>query len=241
MLKSCLPLAIICFLLTSCSSFNNLFETKSASISNTAANAVQRTTLLGNVEMIREDKLASKFGSNKMTEAPQEVSISRVSIPASLANVTSTTLESFLPMQFKYAILMNATVEKLTNVSLYKTIDDWFGTRYRYGGTTRRGIDCSAFMQVICQFVFGWMLPRTAHEQYAIMEKVDRDDIQEGDFVFFHTRRGVSHVGMCLQNNKFVHASTSKGVMISDLDDNYWDSRILCFKRMTAASPLAAN
>ena len=88
-------------------------------------------------------------------------------------------------------------------------------------------------MQVIGQYVFGWVLPKTAHAQYAIMEKVAREDIKEGDFVYFHTtRRGVSHVGMCLQNNKFVHASTCKGVIISYLDEAYWDNRIIGFKRI---------
>eukprot|EP01035_Chromulina_nebulosa_P049107 gene49107-66676_t len=58
-------------------------------------------------------------------------------------------LETFLPFQFKYAILLNESVEKVTNIMLYKTIDDWYGTRYRYGGSTEKGIDCSAFMQVL--------------------------------------------------------------------------------------------
>ena len=229
--KNCLPLAIILLLLTSCSSFNNLFESQSSSIANTAANTVQRTTFLNNVEINPAKNLNLKLGS-KMTQAPQEVFISQSSVSNSLMELTSAAIESFMPMQFKYAIMMNATVEKLTNFSLYQTIDKWFGTRYRFGGTTRRGIDCSAFMQVLGQHVFGWLLPRTARAQYAIMQKVKRDEIQEGDFVFFRTRRGVSHVGMCLQNNKFVHSATSKGVMISDLNDNYWDSRIIGFKRM---------
>lgn len=237
MFKTCMPLALIVLLLSSCSSFNSLFDR--SAIANTAANAVQRNTFLGNVDFNGEEKMVSKQTS-KMASAPQEVTIRSGAIPTSLVDVASTALESFIPMQFKYAIMMNATVEKMTNVSLYKTIDQWFGTRYRYGGTTRRGIDCSALMQALGQYVFGWTLPRTAHEQYAIMQKVAREDIQEGDFVYFHTRRrGVSHVGMCLQNNKFVHASTSKGVMISDLDDTYWDSRIVGFKRMTADAAMA--
>ncbi|MES2773166.1 MAG: NlpC/P60 family protein [Bacteroidota bacterium] len=234
MFKTSLPLASIVLLLTSCSSFNNLFESKSSVIANTAADKIQRSTLLdnANARFNQTENMVSKQG-NKMASAPQEVSISRSSIPSSVFEIASTALESFMPMQFKYAIMMNATVEKLTNISLYKTIDEWFGTRYRFGGTTRRGIDCSAFMQVLGQYVFGWVLPRTAREQYGIMDKIKREDIQEGDFVYFHTgRRGVSHVGMCLQNNKFVHASTSKGVVISDLDDTYWDSKIIGFRRM---------
>ncbi|HMP93991.1 MAG TPA: NlpC/P60 family protein, partial [Phnomibacter sp.] len=134
-------------------------------------------------------------------------------------------LETFMPFQFKYAILLNESVEKVTNVVLYKTIDDWYGTRYRYGGTTSKGIDCSAFMQVLSNYAFGWMLPRTAREQYYAMEPIKKDELKEGDFVFFNTRGGISHVGMYLQNHKFVHSSSSDGVCIGDLNSKYWSAR----------------
>lgn len=244
MFKNCMPLALIVLLLTSCSSVNNLFDSKSSAISNTAANAVQRNTMIGYTNFTESTNWTFKQAvsvSSNAVDAPREVTIGSHSMPTKLMEITTAALESFIPMQFKYAIMMNETVEKITNVSLYKVIDQWFGTRYRYGGTTHHGIDCSAFMQVIGQCVFGWILPRTAHEQYAVMNRVDRSDIQEGDFVFFHTRgRGVSHVGMCLQNNKFIHSCTSKGVMISDLDDSYWDSKIVAFKRMKE-EPLFTN
>jgi hypothetical protein len=141
------------------------------------------------------------------------------------------TLETFLPFQFKYAIMLDESVEKLTNVSLYKAIDEWYGTRYRYGGTSHRGIDCSAFMQVLGQYAFGWMLPRTAREQYASLKRIGKDDLKEGDLVFFNTTGGVSHVGMYLQNGKFIHSSTSQGVAISDLDESYWKARFIGARR----------
>jgi len=169
----------------------------------------------------------------KSTDKKDSTSSLTGTVKAGLRQGLSIALESFLPFQFKYAILLNESVEKISNLILYKTIDEWYGTRYRYGGTTVRGIDCSAFMQVLAGYSFGWMLPRTAKEQFASMMKIAREDLQEGDFVFFNTTGGVSHVGMYLCNNKFVHSSSSQGVSIGDLADTYWSSRFLGARRAT--------
>ncbi|MES2647203.1 MAG: NlpC/P60 family protein [Bacteroidota bacterium] len=168
----------------------------------------------------------TKDSSRSMTEV----------VRASLKQGLNAALETFMPFQFKYAILLNESVEKLSNVVLYKTIDDWYGTRYRFGGSTYKGIDCSAFMQVLAGYAFGWMLPRTAREQFDAMKRIGRDDLKEGDFVFFNTRGGVSHVGMYLQNDKFVHSSSSQGVSIGDLNDNYWSARFIGARRSSQSS-----
>lgn len=135
-------------------------------------------------------------------------------------------IENASILQLKYAIITDATVEKLTNIPLLELIDKWWGTRYCMGGLTEDCIDCSAFTQLILRDVFQIYLPRTAQEQFSQVEKTELEDIREGDLVFFNTNgKDISHVGVYLLNNKFVHAATTGGVMISDLNDKYWQPK----------------
>ena len=129
--------------------------------------------------------------------------------------------------QFKYALRLNVDVELLQNQSLYRFIDQWWQVPYKMGGSTQGGIDCSAFAQTLMSAVYGVGLPRTSREQIGVTEPVAMPEIQEGDLVFFNTRGGISHVGIYLQNNKFVHASTNSGVIISDLAEPYWNKRFV--------------
>lgn len=146
--------------------------------------------------------------------------------------VEKTAVEKLSALQFKYAMMMNVDVESLKNVSLLGFIEDWFGTRYRYGGTTKRGIDCSALTGALLLAVYGFNLPRTARQQYDATEHISKDELKEGDLVFFNTHGGVSHVGVYLENNYFVEASTH-GVKISSLDDRYYAKRFICGGRVT--------
>lgn len=129
-------------------------------------------------------------------------------------------------LQFKYAILTDVTVEKLLNVPLLKVIDYWYGTKYCIGGSTVNCVDCSAFTQSVLREAFQTDIPRTAQDQYNTVNKIDVSELREGDLVFFNTGgRAISHVGVYLLNNKFVHAATSGGVMVSDLNETYWRAR----------------
>jgi len=157
----------------------------------------------------------------------------KILIPAASASVSAPTpvfwgsnlpqIEKLSPLQFKYAMMMDREVESLDNLSLYSFIDGWMSTPYRMGGTSKSGIDCSAFSRTLVQNVYGTPLPRTSRAQYYESGRLSMGELEEGDLVFFNTGGApISHVGVYLGNNYFVHSSCGKGVTISSLDDPYY-------------------
>jgi lipoprotein Spr len=102
---------------------------------------------------------------------------------------------------------------------------DWKGVRYRLGGETKRGIDCSAFVQRTFREQFGMDLPRSTYQQEDTGKKVQRAKLRPGDLVLFRAGSTGRHVGIYVGNDKFVHASYSSGVMISSMSDGYWSKR----------------
>ena len=146
--------------------------------------------------------------------------------------IDNVTIESINSLRFKYAILLNLPVESSLNLRMIEFIDEWYGTPYRYGGTSKKGVDCSAFVNFFISAVYGLEIPRNSKEQYSASKKIKKRQLEEGDLIFFNTRGGISHVGVYLGNNKFAHASTSSGVMISDLEDDYFASRYVASGRV---------
>jgi lipoprotein Spr len=118
--------------------------------------------------------------------------------------------------------IMGVALSATSNMKLFHFVYDWIGTPYHFGGESRKGIDCSAFTKELYSEVFNLDIKRSSRDIFSMVNPVGRDDLKEGDLVFFkiHSRR-ISHVGIYLGNNKFAHAS-SRGVAISSLDDNYY-------------------
>lgn len=135
-------------------------------------------------------------------------------------------------LKLKYGQLLGKDPEQLENIELFKRVDEWYGTRYKMGGMSKSGIDCSAFVQTVYLTTFGMAVPRTAFEQFKVSNRISATQMKEGDLVFFNTTGGVSHVGIYLGNNKFIHASVARGVTVSDLFDPYYLKRFLGIGRI---------
>ena len=109
------------------------------------------------------------------------------------------------------------------NEALYEVVNEWLGVPYKYGGTDRNGIDCSAFVGVVYRKVYGINLHRTSNDMLRDVDLIGRSQLREGDILFFTNSKGkVSHVGVYLKDNLFAHSSTSNGVSVSNLNDSYW-------------------
>ena len=123
----------------------------------------------------------------------------------------------------KYASILKVPKIEISNVKLYSFIDDWYGTKYKYGGLSKQGVDCSGFTNILYKEVYNKHLERRSVDIAKSINKVKKSNLKEGDLVFFTINNNKnSHVGVYLKNKKFVHASTSKGVIISSLENPYY-------------------
>lgn len=127
----------------------------------------------------------------------------------------------------EYSRRLGIEFEGTENKELIMTIDEWFGTPFKMGGCSKYGVDCSCFVKKVYENVYGIELNRTSRKMYyEDLIPVKKRDLQEGDILCFKIRgRRISHVGIYLKDNKFVHSSRSKGVMINDLNEQYYKRR----------------
>lgn len=119
--------------------------------------------------------------------------------------------------------IMGVALSATSNLKLYQFVYDWIGTPYRLGGGTKKGIDCSGFAFELYNKVFSTLIGNNSRNIFSMVNPISKDELKEGDLVFFKIgSRSITHMGVYMGNNKFAHASSSKGVMISDLDEAYW-------------------
>ena len=227
MVKQIIPAIAIIILLGSCSTLKPLNFINSNQVASTSVTSSNTP-----VKFIDEINVTAQSADNKKETAAKKTTVKEESKQISdIIARRSGESENISALQLKYAGLLNTSPDQLQNKALLEGIDEWYGTRYRMGGTTKKGIDCSAFVCAVYVSVFGIALPRTAKDQYHFARHVSRTDLKEGDLVFFNTRGGVSHVGIYLQNNKFVHASTG-GVTVSDMFEPYYLQHFIGAGRM---------
>ncbi|MFD1769617.1 C40 family peptidase [Sphingobacterium suaedae] len=122
-----------------------------------------------------------------------------------------------------FSQIMGVASNAMANTKLYQFVYEWLGTPYRLGGDSKRGIDCSKFSLAVYENVFNTTIGYNSRNQYANVKPIRKNDLEPGDLVFFKIRsRHITHVGVYLGDDKFAHASSSRGVMVSNLNEAYW-------------------
>lgn len=143
--------------------------------------------------------------------------------PYQPASSTGATLSGVSSASQALAAIRTAGDDK----ALFEVLTTWMGVPYKYGGTTRSGVDCSAFVGAVYKERYKVTLHRTANDMQQDVTFVGRNQLQQGDILFFTNSNGkVAHVGLYLKDATFVHASTSSGVILSRFDTGYWSKRL---------------
>lgn len=135
---------------------------------------------------------------------------------------TSTSAEASKSVMSKYAAMMRVSEKELDRKLIY-FVDAWYGAPYKYGGGGKAGIDCSHLVCRIYKDVYGKNVTGTASDLEKMSDDVKESKLKQGDMVFFKIESSkISHVGIYIANNHFVHASVKKGVIINNLEDKYY-------------------
>ena len=124
---------------------------------------------------------------------------------------------------YKQAMKYGLDPIKIKRPEIYQSLTEWLGMPYQLGGNNIFGIDCSRFVALVYEQIFNIKLNGSSRDMFRQVIPVKFEDLQEGDLLFFARRKGgIFHVGMYLSNGKFIHASSSEGVKISDISEPYF-------------------
>lgn len=179
---------------------------------------VKRHFIIGCILLFAATVLSSCLARPELARSPYPKSA-----PADKGRPDRTVRKASKNVVEKYADIIGVDASDIGNVDLYQYIDKWIGIPHRLGGQDRRGIDCSAFAKQLVEKVYGKELPRTADGMSKVIKRKYENQLVEGDLVFFKFDGGrFDHVGIYLGNSRFVHVSTSKGVIISNLKDPWY-------------------
>ncbi|MFD2726296.1 NlpC/P60 family protein [Hyunsoonleella rubra] len=189
------------------------------------------------LEKLKKKKDKHKAPEPKIEEQPV------VEPEKEILPVAKTTASNYVALQEKYGKILGVEPSEITNLLLYEFIEKWIGTPYSLSGETESGIDCSSFTQRLFNEVYGIYLERIAQRQYESDNTNDFGDknyLEEGDLLFFgSSRQNITHVGVYLNNDKFVHSTSYKkdtgnsGVKISSLKHRHWKNLYIRAGRRT--------
>lgn len=163
--------------------------------------------------------------------------IYKVAIIITIIAMTSCSSSKKAATQQSY---LGPTIEKVSKHSgsdkgkaIEKEAKKWLGTKYKFGGNTKKGVDCSGLVMEVYRATFGIKLPRNSAEQSRFCKEIKKKDLKKGDLVFFSINSSlVNHVGIYLEDGRFIHASR-KGVVISNLNENYYKKHYQTAGRVT--------
>jgi len=181
-------------------------------------------------EGMKEHPQVEKSGVTEYTNSSELVITNTSSVETNLTegnleSLTSSLAGSLTTSDLNYSYVYDELMSKII---------EYINTPYLYGGTSKSGIDCSAFVQTVIYQAFGIALPRTSLEQSTVGQDVNIEDLQFGDLLFFDTmsKGRVSHVGIYLKDGYFAHSGSRTGVAIADLRSDYYTSKFLKAKRI---------
>jgi len=190
--------------------------------------------------VIQEPDMQENISENTSVSEAIELSESVAENPVNDSKKTFyeySSLDDIIDLQFykKYSKIFGINFDGTENPELIISVAEWLDTRFKMGGCSKDGIDCSCLVKSVYKDVYSIELNRTTISIFNdnALIPVKKEDLQEGDLIFFKTKGDeISHVGIYLKNNQFIHASQSQGVIISSLNGKYYRERFVSGKRV---------